>query len=147
MPTYTVTAPLGRLSPQQKQRLAADITRVHCTVTGAPAYFAQVIFHDVPEGNYFVGGKPLEGPDHVFVHGQIRAGRDGATKERLLTELMAVAAAGADLPADHVQVYLLDVPARQIAEFGRILPLPGDEQAWWDSMPPAVQARMARLAS
>ena len=80
MPTYIVTAPQGRLSAAQKTLLAEEITRVHCEMTGAPSYFVQVIFHDVPDGNYFVGGKPLKGLDHAYLHGTIRAGRDGATK-------------------------------------------------------------------
>ncbi|GAP36502.1 4-oxalocrotonate tautomerase family protein [Piscinibacter sakaiensis] len=145
MPTYVVTAPQGRLSAAQKQRIAADVTRVHCSVTGAPAYFAQVLFNDVPEGNYFVGGRLLQGSEHVFLHGQIRAGRDEPTKERLLLELMAAVAEGASLPVDAVQVYLVDVPARQIAEYGRLLPRPGEEAAWWDAIPPALKARMEAL--
>lgn len=27
MPTYVVTVPQGRISPQQKERIAADVTR------------------------------------------------------------------------------------------------------------------------
>ncbi len=74
MPTYVVTAITGRLSQEQKSSLAASITKIHCSATGAPAYFAQVLFNDVPEGDYFIGGKPLTG-DILFVHGEIRAGR------------------------------------------------------------------------
>lgn len=147
MPTYIVTAPQGRISPPQKQRIAADVTRAHCAATQAPAYFAQVIFHDVPDGNYFVGGKPLQGTDHVYVHGRIRAGRDAATKERLLLALMHAVADGAGLETQYVQVYLVDVPARQIAEYGQILPLPGEEDAWRDALPAPVRARMEALGS
>ena len=74
MPTYVVTAPGGRLSASQKQDLAAQITDIHCSTTGAPAYFAQVIFVDVAAGNYFLAGKPLQ-KDNIFVHGEIRAGK------------------------------------------------------------------------
>lgn len=142
MPTYVVTAPQGRLSAPQKARIAADITRVHCTVAVAPAYFAQVIFHDVPTGNYFVGGKPLQGSDHVYVHGQIRAGRDGATKEKLVLELMRAVADAAAVATHQVQVYVVEVPARQIAEYGQLLPLPGGEAAWWDAMPAELRRHM-----
>ncbi|MFY7916135.1 MAG: tautomerase family protein, partial [Rubrivivax sp.] len=58
MPTYVVTAPEGRLAPAQKEALARRITDLHCEHTGAPAYFAQVLFTDVKAGNYFLGGKP-----------------------------------------------------------------------------------------
>ena len=120
MPAYTVTAPASQLSPVQKQRLATEITRVHCDVTGAPSYFVQVIFNDVPKGNYFRGGRTLEGEDNIYVHGRIRAGRDSGTKERLLLDLMHAVTEVAEIDSTHVQVYLVEVPARQIVEFGRI---------------------------
>ena len=147
MPTYVVTAPEGRLSGEQKRRIASDITQVHCTVAVAPAYFAQVIFHDVPQGNYFVGGQPLQGVDHVYVHGQIRAGRDSATKEKLVLALMhAVAEAGA-LGTHQVQIYVVEVPARQIAEPGQLLPLPGGEAAWWDAVPAELRKHMETIVN
>ncbi len=144
MPTYIVTAPDDRLSPAQKAKIAAEITRTHCEVTAAPAYFAQVIFVDVKEGNYFLGGKPLA-TDHIFVHGQIRDGRSAEVKRRLLLQLLAVTAAAAGAPQSHVGVYLVDVPAQQIAEYGQILPGPGEEQAWTAALSPAVRERMEAI--
>lgn len=145
MPTYVVTAPQGRLTLQQKKWIGAAITNAHCTVTGAPAYFAQVIFNDVQEGNYFVGGKILKGTDHVYVHGQIRAGRDIAIKEQLLLRIMHAVAEAANLEFYCVQVYIVDVPARQIAEYGQILPLPGEEEAWWEALPPRLRERLETI--
>ena len=147
MPTYIVTAPRERLTALQKERLAVEITRVHCTVAAAPAYFAQVIFNDVPDGNYFVGGKPLQGNDHVYVHGHIRAGRDAATKEALVIDLMEAVARAASLPPHCVQVYVAEIPARQIAEYGQLLPLPGGEAAWWDAVPDEVRRRVEAIGA
>jgi phenylpyruvate tautomerase PptA (4-oxalocrotonate tautomerase family) len=147
MPTYVVSAPQGRLSAQQKERIAADITRVHCTVAIAPAYFAQVIFNDVPQGNYFVGGKLLQRTDHVYVHGHIRAGRDSATKEKLVLELMHAVAEAAELATHCVQIYVVEVPARQIAEYGQLLPLPGGEAAWWEAIPVELRKHMEVIGS
>jgi phenylpyruvate tautomerase PptA (4-oxalocrotonate tautomerase family) len=145
MPTYVVHACAGRLSIDQKAQLARAITRVHCDCTGAPAYFAQVIFHDVPSGNYFVGGKALQGVDHVYVHGTIRAGRDAQTKEKTLHEIARVVTECALLPEHCVQVYITDIPAGQVLEFGRSLPLPGQEQAWWDALPDGLKAKLTAL--
>ena len=147
MPTYIVTAPQGRLLTAQKSMLAEAITRVHCDITGAPSYFAQVIFYDVPEGNYFVGGKALEGLDHVYLHGTIRAGRDATTKEHMLVELMKVVSKSAQLEEHCVQVYLSEIPARQVLEFGKILPLPGEEVAWFDSIPEPTRSRLMALGN
>jgi len=144
MPTYVVTAPTGRLSGEQKARLAARITDIHCTLTGAPAYFAQVLFTDVTPGNYFLGGKPLK-DDNIFVHGQIRAGRGPEIKEPLILQMMSATAEIAQTDPSHVQVYIVDVPARQIAEWGQLLPLPGEEAAWDASIPEHVKQRMKDL--
>jgi phenylpyruvate tautomerase PptA (4-oxalocrotonate tautomerase family) len=60
MPTYHCTRIEGGLSAQQKSKIAGEITRIHADVTGAPTYFAQVIFDEVKPGNYFIGGAPTE---------------------------------------------------------------------------------------
>jgi phenylpyruvate tautomerase PptA (4-oxalocrotonate tautomerase family) len=36
MPTYVCTVMEGRLSTDQKSRIAAEITRIHSEVTGTP---------------------------------------------------------------------------------------------------------------
>jgi phenylpyruvate tautomerase PptA (4-oxalocrotonate tautomerase family) len=83
MPTYTVTAPEGCLNQEKRSKIAQEITRVHSETTGAPTYFAQVIFNDIAPGKYFVGGMPLHG-QQVFVNGQradladARGGRQGS---------------------------------------------------------------------
>src|SRR5947207_13798830 len=82
MPTYYCTSIEGRLSAQQKRRIASEITRVHAEVTGAPSYFAQVIFDEVKSGNYFIGGAVLN-HDQLFVYGHIRGGRAAVDKPRM----------------------------------------------------------------
>jgi phenylpyruvate tautomerase PptA (4-oxalocrotonate tautomerase family) len=144
MPTYVVTTSAGRLSQQQKCDLAASITRIHCTVTGAPAYFAQVLFNDVQEGNYFVAGKPLVG-DIVFVHGEIRAGRDLDTKQRIILEILEDTARIARMDKSNIQIYIADLPAKQIAEWGKILPDPDEEAEWFASIPDTIKQRMRDL--
>jgi phenylpyruvate tautomerase PptA (4-oxalocrotonate tautomerase family) len=143
MPTYTVTAPEGRLSERQKAAVAAGITRVHNAVTNAPTYFAQVLFVDVRQGNYFVGGKLLA-EDQIFVHGQIRAGRTDTDKQRLLHELIDSVVLAAEASKTSVWVYILDLPASQMAEFGHVLPEPGQEAAWAGALPAADRERMKK---
>lgn len=143
MPTYTVTAPQGRLSEEQKGRIAAAITRIHHDVTGAPTYFAQVPFDEPPAGNGFVGGAPLA-EDQVFVHGQIRGGRTAENKKKLLQVLEAVAAA-AQVPKGDVWVYIVDLLPAQMAEFGRVLAEPGEEAASTAALPAADRERFAKI--
>ena len=146
MPTYTVTTPEGCLNDDKRAAIAREITRVHSETTGAPTYFAQVIFHDVAPGRYFVGGQPLRG-QQLFVNGQIRAGRTKESKDTLIAQMLAAVAGAAGLPANHVWVYITDLIPRQMAEFGNVLPEPGDEAKWTEALPPADRAHMESFKS
>ena len=141
MPTYTCSVASDRLTPEQKARVASEITRVHNEVTGAATFFAQVIFHEIPPGNYFIGGKPLAG-DQIFLHGQIRAGRSALDRTRLLTSLHRAVATASDAQPSSVWVYLVDLPARDMIEYGHVLPEPGDEARWLNSLPESDRRRM-----
>jgi hypothetical protein len=44
-----------------------------------------------------------------------------------------------------LQVYITDIPASQVAEFGSILPEPGQEKIWEDGQSKEAQDRMVRL--
>ena len=105
MPTYTVTTANIALSPEQKARIASAITAAHGTHTGAPGYFAQVIFAAVAAGDHFIGGKLNKAP-HVYILGIIRADRTDETKralmEQILREARQIAGVGAeDIWAGH----------------------------------------------
>lgn len=82
MPSYICTTRTGRLSDEQRSRIARAITRAHHEVTGAPAYFARVQFDEVDPGAPFIGGAPLD-HDHMMVCGAIRDGRDTVTRAEL----------------------------------------------------------------
>src|ERR1700680_3282661 len=96
MPTYFCTTLEGRLTADQKSKIAGEITRVHCEVTGAPSFFAQVIFDEVKPGNYFVGGPPLK-HDQLFVYGHIRGGRAAVDKSRMIVSMAEAVGDAAEL--------------------------------------------------
>ena len=137
MPTYICTTLEGRLTTDQKSRIAGEITRIHAEVTGAPGFFAQVIFNEVSPGNMFMGGGALT-HDHIFIHGHIRAGRAAVDKARMIM-LMAEAVGAAAKVDSHraIWVYVAELPPRQMIEFGHLLPEPGDEAAWTAALPAA----------
>jgi phenylpyruvate tautomerase PptA (4-oxalocrotonate tautomerase family) len=144
MPTYTVTTPINRLTPRQKTLIAQDITRIHKTVTGAPAVFVQVLFADIDPANHFVGGKPLQ-HDFLFLQGHIRAGRTLEQKQDLLLQLVHALAEAAAAPKNAVWAYLNELPANQMAEFGQTLPQPGTEADWFNALPPEDRNLMDRI--
>src|SRR5260221_11916515 len=96
MPTYTVTCVEGTLDAPKRAKIASAITRIHSETTGAPTYFAQVIFTEVTPDCYFVGGSPLKG-QQVFGNGQIRGGPSAATKVAIITRITTAAARATEL--------------------------------------------------
>jgi phenylpyruvate tautomerase PptA (4-oxalocrotonate tautomerase family) len=150
VPTYTCTAAAGLLDAGQKGTIARVVTLAHAEITGAPTHFAQVIFADVPEGDHFMGGVPLE-HESVFIYGSIRDGRSAVDRKALIQRLTADIAQAARVAPFSVWVYLLELPAAAMVEFGHILPEAGDEPAWTAALPAddhaameSIQARLAR---
>lgn len=133
MPTYTVTSANLALTTEQEAAIAAAITRSHHEATGAPAYFAQVIFNRIESSKHYIGGKPYRAP-HLFVHGLIRAGRNAEIKATLVKNLAAKVHSIAGIGPEDIWVYLQDIAATQMIEFGRILPEPGAEESWRAAM-------------
>jgi hypothetical protein len=43
-------------------------------------------------------------------------------------------------------LYLCDIPAANVAEYGRVLLPPGEEDAWFSSLPDAMRERLRPLA-
>jgi phenylpyruvate tautomerase PptA (4-oxalocrotonate tautomerase family) len=144
MPSYIVTCPEGRLDATQKSKIAEAVTRAHGDSTGAPYYFAQVTFHEVKPGNYFLGGTPLQG-DQIFVHGTIREGRPTEMKDALMKCLAADVAVAAQMKPNCVWIYVSELPPGQMVEFGRVLPLHGQEAAWSAALPEAEKIRLEAI--
>lgn len=144
MPTYICTARDGALTKDQKAQIATEITRVHNNVTGAPRFFVQVLFNDLKAGSQFIGGaRPPS--DQVWIRGDIRAGRSEQDKARLLLDILHGFSRISGVPEADVWVYLTELPAKNMAEFGQVLPEPGAEEAWMAALPQAEQDRMRKM--
>jgi phenylpyruvate tautomerase PptA (4-oxalocrotonate tautomerase family) len=141
MPTYTVTTANVALTSAQESEIAAAITDAHHQNTKAPGFFAQVLFVALPERKHYIGGK-LNNTPQVFVHGLIRAGRSAATKTGLIEQIASRTREIASVGAEDVWVYLQDIPAEQMVEFGRVLPAPGAEEQWQKGLSPAKRRQL-----
>jgi len=138
MPTYVCTVREGQLSPDQKSRIAAEVTRIHSEVTGAPTFFAQVIFEEVKPGNHFMGGVPLlhdQLYDQIFVYGRVRAGRSIQDKLKMIKLMAEAVGEAAGVRRTGVWIYIAELPPRQMIEYGYVLPEPGDEEVWTNALP------------
>ena len=144
MPTYAITTAKD-LTAGQRAGIVASLTAIHSVEATAPRYFVQVIFQRVEPGSIFIGGEPAS-PDHVWVRADIRAGRTPEQKARMLRRIMAETREILGLSDQDVWVYISDIPAHGVLEFGNVLPEPGQEEAWLASLPEALREKLSRAA-
>ena len=130
MPIYHCTSQGGLLADSTRENIAKEITRIHCDATGAPASFVNVLFHETQEGRYFVEGQRS---GHSIVFGAIRKGRTVETRQAMLKEFSQMWTRLTGQPEGEVLVTLIEVPSENMIEGGRIMPEPGQEQAWLDA--------------
>lgn len=123
MPLYSCNAAAGAISEDAKPKIAADITRIHCDVTGAPPTFVHAFFfEDAPH-------QPLSGKT-VFMFGRIRGGRTDAQKAQIIEEITASIHTHAGIPLDDIMMLTDDTPAKWVFEGGAVMPEPGEEAEW-----------------
>lgn len=123
MPLYSCNAAPGAISEDAKPKIAADITRIHCDVTGAPPAFVHAFFfEDAPH-------QPLDGKK-AFMFGSIRAGRTDAQKAQIIEEITASIHTHAGIPMDDIMMLTADTPAKWVFEGGAVMPEPGEEAEW-----------------
>jgi phenylpyruvate tautomerase PptA (4-oxalocrotonate tautomerase family) len=125
VPLYQCISPQGLLDDAVRGELADEITRIHCDATGVPPSFVNVMFLDVPSGRYFVAGKPAA---HSVMNVAIRAGRDLATRQRILRELSQMWTRLSGQPEEELLISLWENPAENVIEGGSIFPALGQEQ-------------------
>jgi phenylpyruvate tautomerase PptA (4-oxalocrotonate tautomerase family) len=146
MPTYTVTNSNFKLNLKQKNEIAKGITKIHNKITGANTYFAQVIFNKTENSNHFMGGKKVKEP-HIFLYGQIRAGRSSKIKKKLILELRDILIKKSKINKSQVWVYILDLLPSQMIEYGEILPVSGSEKKWFNNLHPKLKKKLLTLES
>lgn len=123
MPMYLCNSVHGSISDEAKQKIAIDITRIHCALTNAPAKFVHAFFlEDAPD-------HPLFGKS-VCLTGNIRAGRTDAQKAGIIQQMLASIVTHSGCKADDALVRLVDTPASWVMEGGEVFPEPGEEEEW-----------------
>jgi phenylpyruvate tautomerase PptA (4-oxalocrotonate tautomerase family) len=129
MPFYQCISPEGLLGESVRGKLAEEITRIHCDATGVPPSFVNVMFTDVPDGRYFVAGKPS---GYSLLNGAIRVGRDLATRQRLLRGLSQMWTRLTGQTEGELLISLWENPPENVMEAGLIFPGLGQEQQWFE---------------
>lgn len=87
MPVYTIYhRPLIQGKP--RFQLAENITKLHCSLTGAERNSVKIIFHQLDRYTFFSGGEDKY--DYVRVIAQIRRGRSEEVRLALLRGMYEV---------------------------------------------------------
>jgi phenylpyruvate tautomerase PptA (4-oxalocrotonate tautomerase family) len=128
VPIYTLTTTASTLNTQVKAMLAGEIGRIHSSINHVPSTYVNVVFHELPADGIYTDGVPA---NPVLVSGWVRAGHPEAETTRLATEIAAAVSRIANVAVDRVLVLIQSSPARFAVEGGRVLPEPGQEQAWF----------------
>ncbi len=144
MPTYICSTAANRLTAEQRAKIAHAITTVHSEEALAPRYLVQVIFKEVEPSQNYIGGKAAPA-GHIWIRADIRAGRTETQRSKLQLRLVREVGEIAGCAPDDIWVYLNELQANNMVEFGHLLPEPGQEKQWFLSLPPAVQERLRKL--
>ena len=128
MPVYTCTTTTSTLTADVKGALAKEISRIHAEINHVPTTYVDVVFHELPPGGIYTDGVPA---NPVLVNGWVRSGHPTDKTTRLATEIAAAVSRIANVPADRVLMVIQSSPAHWAVEGGRVLPEPGEEQAWF----------------
>ncbi|HEY6577201.1 MAG TPA: tautomerase family protein [Mycobacterium sp.] len=129
MPIYTCTTTESTLTSESKTALAGEIARIHSAINHVPSTYVNVVFHELPADAIYTDGRPAA---PVLVSGWVRAGHPDAETTVLATEISTAVTRVTGVPAERVMVVFTSSPAHYAVEGGRVLPEPGQEQAWID---------------
>lgn len=123
--------------------VAAAITAARYAQTGAPRFFAQVLFAAANERDHFVGGRVNTAPQ-MYVHGLVREDRSIEIKQALMSQRLKEIVQNVGITAEDVWIYLQNIPATQMIESGLFWPVPGDEAKWEKRMTPEKRASLPK---
>jgi phenylpyruvate tautomerase PptA (4-oxalocrotonate tautomerase family) len=119
VPLYTITTQTGTLSYDAKSKLAAELTEMHCKISGVPENWVHVVFNDYPAGNGFTAGKAAATAALTLV---MRGGRSVEYKRDLLKRLWLLLQTKTRAPDEQIVIGIQEVPASQAMEMGQIMP-------------------------
>ena len=145
MPTYVCSLAKHSVNDRQKAAIAEAIAHVHCEETGAPSFFVQVVFEEKESSDRYLGGS--RETKHVWVRGDIRSGRTEAQRNALMLRIMKEVSRITKVKEEDVWVYLNNLQPTDMVEYGHVLPQPGKEAEWFDSLPASLQDYLKGLGT
>ena len=96
-------------------------------INHVPGAYVNVVFHELPADAVYTDAQPAE---PLLINGWVRTGHPEAQSSQLVAEIAAAATRISGIPAKRVLVVIQNSPAHLAIEGGRVLPAPGEEEAW-----------------
>jgi phenylpyruvate tautomerase PptA (4-oxalocrotonate tautomerase family) len=138
MPVYQCYSPKGLLTESAKTKIAEEMTTMYCDATGAPASWVNVLFHELPDGECFVGGKPAT---QSLILGINRHGRDLETRRAMLRQLSQIWTRNSGQSEADLWISVTEIDHTNVMDAGLFIPEPGHEHEWFEEN----RARLAEL--
>ena len=127
MPIYQCYSPKGLLTASAKANIADEMTSLYCNVTGAPASWVKVLFHELTEGDCFSAGKPATQSLILAIN---RHGRDLETRRAMLRELAQIWTRNSGQPEAELWISVTEIDPTNVIDAGLFIPEPGHEREW-----------------
>ena len=124
MPIYRFKVPTGSVPFEQREKIAVDVTDIHCGQTLAPRHFVHVYFDEQAEGE-------SDYPTRYYLDAINRAGRSQEVKDKLLDDLLGSFVDHTGVARSEISGRIGETPASWVMEGGQVLPEPGHETAEW----------------
>jgi phenylpyruvate tautomerase PptA (4-oxalocrotonate tautomerase family) len=138
MPVYQCYSPKGLLTKSAKAKIAEEMTSMYCDMTGTPPSWVNVLFHELPDGECFVGGKPAA---QSLILGINRHGRDLETRRAMLRQLSQIWTRNSGQSEADLWISVTEIDHTNVMDDGLFIPEPGHEHEWFEEN----RARLAEL--
>jgi phenylpyruvate tautomerase PptA (4-oxalocrotonate tautomerase family) len=127
MPIYQCYSPKGLLTGSAKAKIADEMTSMYCGATGALPSWVKVLFHELPEGECFAGGKPASQSLILAIN---RHGRDLELRRAMLRQLSEIWTRNSGQPLADLWISVTEIDPTNVLEAGLFIPAPGHEREW-----------------
>lgn len=141
MPVYQCYSPQGLLTKSAKAKIAEEITSAYHNVFGSSELWVNVLFHEIPEGDVFVAGKPTA---KSYILGINRYGRSPEQRQTMLRQFVQTWTRNTGQSEDDLWVSLTEIDHANVIEAGFSFPDPAHDREWFEENE-ENRARLAEL--
>jgi phenylpyruvate tautomerase PptA (4-oxalocrotonate tautomerase family) len=146
MPTYVVSTSDGILTGEVQQSVAELITTAHNEEMRGPRYLVQVLFLSIPPSSRYVGSRAAPSTQ-VWIRADVRSGGTLEQRTYLLQRLTREVAEACGISREDVWIYINELQAENMVEFGSILPSSGKEPEWLGAQSDELRTHLNALES